>query len=116
TEEEAKRLSASRNLAKLKTALGRREGVPPVEDALAYPYSVDESAYVRQFSQYYIDGDPQQVKQGLDSISQTYQTCDLSVVTICYDFDARVRSYELIAEVCGLKEQCQEKLSFDTLE
>ena len=33
-------------------------------------------------------------------LSQT----DLSVVTICYGFEERVRSYELVAEACGIKD------------
>ncbi|MGQ4808631.1 hypothetical protein NKDENANG_02018 [Candidatus Entotheonellaceae bacterium PAL068K] len=103
TQDEAQRLAASRNLAKLKTALGRRGGIPPVAEALAYPYTMDERASIRQFSQSYIDGNPQQVKAQLEAISARYQTADISIVTICYDFADRVRSYQLVAEACGLK-------------
>jgi alkanesulfonate monooxygenase SsuD/methylene tetrahydromethanopterin reductase-like flavin-dependent oxidoreductase (luciferase family) len=105
TEDQARRLAASRNLARLKTTLGRPDGIPSVEAALAYPYTVEELAYIRQFSQSYIDGDPQQVKAQLEAISRLYQTTDLGIVTICYDFADRLRSYELVAEVCGLKHQ-----------
>ena len=30
-----------------------------------------------------------------------YQTDALSIVTICHDYAHRLRSYELVAEVCG---------------
>lgn len=103
TEAQARRLGRSRNLSRLRIVRGQRAGVPSVETAELYPYTADELAYIRQFSASYIDGDPQQVKAGLEAISRRYQTTDLSVVTICYDFADRVRSYELIAEVCGLK-------------
>jgi luciferase family oxidoreductase group 1 len=103
TEAEAQRLAASRNLAKLKSALGQRGGVPTVEEALHYPYTPQERAYIEDFSQAYIDGDPQQVKAQLAGVSETYQTADISIVTICYSFADRVRSYELVAEACGLK-------------
>lgn len=103
TTEEAERLATSRNLAKLKTALGQRGGIPPVETAVAYPYRPDELAYIAQFSQSYIDGDPQRVKAGLLDVAARYQTTDLSIVTICYGFEERLRSYELVADVCGLK-------------
>jgi luciferase family oxidoreductase group 1 len=105
TADQARRLASSRNLAKLKTALGRREGIPAIETALAYPYTTDDLAYIRQFSQSYIDGDPQQVKVQLDAISALYQTSDIGIVTICYAFADRVRSYELVAEAYGLKRQ-----------
>jgi luciferase family oxidoreductase group 1 len=103
TEAEAKRLAASRNLVRLRIVTGRRGGVPPVEEALAYPYTPQERAYLAQSTRANVDGDPQQVKAKLEAIADMYQTTDLSIVTICYDFAARVRSYELIAEVCGIK-------------
>jgi len=105
TEAEARRLATSRNLAKLKTALGQRGGVPSVDTALAYRYSFQELAYITEFSRSYIDGNPQQVKAGLEAIAEQYHTTDISIVTICYGFAERVRSYELVAEVCGLKPQ-----------
>ena len=103
TEEKARRLATSRNLAKLKTALNQRGGVPTIEEALNYPYTPEEQAYIEQFSHNYIDGDPEQVKAQLLAMSEQYQTTDISIVTICYDFEDRVRSYELVAEVCDLK-------------
>jgi len=103
TEEEAKRLAASRNLVRLRIVLGRRSGVPSVEEALAYPYTPQERAFIAEHNRTMVDGNPQQVKEKLEAIANLYQTTDLSVVTICYDFVARVRSYELVAEVCGLK-------------
>ena len=103
TEEEAKRLAASRNLVRLRIVTGRRSGVPPVEEALAYAYTPQERAYLAEFTRANVDGNPQQVKAKLEAIAELYQTTDLSIVTICYDFTARVRSYELVAEVCGIK-------------
>jgi luciferase family oxidoreductase group 1 len=103
TEDEARRLAVSRNLAKLKTVLGLRGGVPSVETALAYPYRHEELAYIAQFSQAYLDGNPQQVKEQLDAVATRYRTREISIVTICYGFAERLRSYELVAEVCGLK-------------
>lgn len=103
TEQEAKRLASSRNLVRLRIITGRRGGVPPVEEALAYPYSPQERAYIEHSAQTTVDGDPQQVKKKLEALAKMFQTDDLSVVTICYDFADRVRSYELVAEACGIK-------------
>jgi luciferase family oxidoreductase group 1 len=103
TEEEALRLATSRNLMKLRSALGVRSGVPSVEEALAYPYRPEELAYLDQVKQSYVDGNPQQVKAKLEDLAERYQTTDLTIVTICHGFAERVRSYELLAEVCELK-------------
>ena len=103
TTEAARRLGLSRNLMKLKTVLGQRGGVPAVETALAYRYSPQELAYIAEFSRAYIDGTPQEVRAGLEDIAARYKTTHLNVVTICHAFADRVRSYELLAEACGLK-------------
>jgi hypothetical protein len=66
---------------------------------------VEDVAYIRHFSASSIEGDPQQVKIQLEAIRAQYHTGDIGIVTVCYDFADRVRSYELVAEVCGLKAQ-----------
>jgi alkanesulfonate monooxygenase SsuD/methylene tetrahydromethanopterin reductase-like flavin-dependent oxidoreductase (luciferase family) len=111
TEEDARRLATSRNLAKLKVALGQRGGVPSVEAALAYRYRPEELAYITQFSTSYLDGTPAQVKEKLEAIADRYDTDDLGIVTICYDFEARVHSYELVAQECGLKSAAREEIA-----
>ena len=103
TEEEALRIASSRNLGRLKSVLGRSNGVPPIEEAMAYQYRADEWAFVQTYARNCVDGDPQQAKERLESIAEAYQTNDLSVVTICYNFADRLRSYELVAEACGVK-------------
>ena len=103
TEDEARRIAASRNLGRLYSVTNRAKGIPTVEEALNYPYQMNELAFIRQYSQVCVDGNPQQVKEKLERIAEIYQTGDLSVVTICHDFADRVRSYELVAEVCGLE-------------
>ena len=47
-------------------------------------------------------GYPQQAKKGLKEIAEMYQTWDLSIVTITHALSARVHSYELLANACGL--------------
>ena len=101
TEEEAIKLVQPRNLARLQNITGRAQGIPSVEQALAYQYTPDEYRFVQQYAQVCVDGDQQQVKAGLEDIAEMYQTNDLSIVTICHDYADRRRSYELVAEVCG---------------
>ena len=80
----------------------RAKGIPSVEEAQNYPYQSNELAYVEQYRRVCIDGDPAQVKEGLEKISERYQTPDLSIVTICHRYEDRLRSYELLSEECGL--------------
>ena len=102
TEKEAQRLAASRNLSRLFNITGRAKGIPSPEEAAGYLYQSDEAAFVKQYENVCIDGDPQQVKAGLERIAEMYQTPDLSVVTITHGLADRVHSYQLVAEVCGL--------------
>ena len=102
SEKEAMRLAASRNLSRLFNITGRGKGIPPPEEAASYLYQPDEAAFVKQYQDVCIDGDPEQVKAGLDRIAEMYQTPDLSVVTITHSLADRVHSYELVAEACGL--------------
>ncbi|MQG64445.1 MAG: MsnO8 family LLM class oxidoreductase, partial [SAR202 cluster bacterium] len=102
TEKEARRLSASRNLSRLFNITGRANGIPSPEDATKYLYRADEAAFVKQYQDVCVDGDPEQVKKGLEEIAEMYGTWDLSVVTITHALADRVHSYELLAEVCGL--------------
>ena len=101
SEEEALRLSASRNLSRLFNITGRANGIPSPEDAAKYIYRADEAAFVKQYQDVCVDGNPQQVKEGLEGISEMYQTPDLSVVTITHGLSERIRSYELLGEACG---------------
>ena len=105
TEEEALRLSSSRNLARLYSVTGRAKGIPPTEEAANYKYLSNEWAFVQQYARNCVDGDPEQVRERLEALSEDYQTRDLSIVTICHRFEDRVRSYELVAEACGIKHQ-----------
>ena len=69
---------------------------------MSYPYQSNEAAYMEQYRRLCVDGDPEQVKERLDAIAESYQTPDLSIVTICHDLEDRVRSYQLVAQACGV--------------
>jgi alkanesulfonate monooxygenase SsuD/methylene tetrahydromethanopterin reductase-like flavin-dependent oxidoreductase (luciferase family) len=48
-------------------------------------------------------GTPEKVRAGLEEVMESYGAEEVIVVTITYDHEARRRSYELIAEACGLQ-------------
>ena len=103
TEEEAIRIASSRNLGRLRSVTSRARGIPHPDEAVSYKYLANEWQFILQYMHNCVDGTPEQVKAGLQKVAEDYQTDDLSVVTICYHYEDRVRSYELVAEAFGLE-------------
>ena len=109
TEEEARYLASSRNLNKLRqlhlerpsepaSAGGdMRSGLLPPEEAAEYPLRETERAALSQLSVNYIDGDPDTVRDGIVNAADRYGTADIGIVTNCFAFEDRARSYELVA-------------------
>jgi luciferase family oxidoreductase group 1 len=102
TESEARRLAASRDLWRLRLDRGILGPIPTVEEALAYPYSASEMARVAFHRRRQIVGEPEQVKTRLLELAAVYGVDELVIVSICHDFAARRRSYELVAEAFAL--------------
>jgi luciferase family oxidoreductase group 1 len=105
TEVEAKRLARSRDLWIVRLYTGRPAAFPSVEEAESYPYTPQEAAIAEHGRRRTIAGDPEQVRERLLALAQEYGAEELMVVTITHDFKARLRSYQLLAEVFGLAER-----------
>ncbi len=56
-----------------------------------------------------IIGDPDKVREGIESVARDYGAEEVMVVTITHDHAARRRSYELIAEAFGLRSSATEE-------
>ncbi len=103
TDEEAQHLRQSRDLWLLRLYRGETQPVPTVEEAENYPYTERERAIVEQNRGRTIAGAPDQVRTQLEKLGRLYDIDEFVVVTICDRLEARLRSYELLAEVFGLK-------------
>ena len=103
TEKEARRLAATRNLWVLQLFSGRGGAFPSPEEALAYPYSEAERAQIRAIEARGIVGTAAQCKARLEKLAADYGADEIIVLTITYDFAARIRSYELLAKAFALK-------------
>ena len=101
TEEEAQRLASSSRMTLRLLGQGRLIPVPPVEKALRFLASQPSAVGARERRRRAIIGDPEQVREGLESVAREYGADELMVVTITHDHGARRRSYELIAEAVG---------------
>ena len=83
-------------------ARGIHKGIVSPETALAHQFTPEEQAFLGRSDRSAIQGTPDQVAERLDGIADSFATNELGVVTICHDFQARVRSYELLAERIGI--------------
>jgi luciferase family oxidoreductase group 1 len=102
TEEDAARLSASRNLWVVRLLTGRPIAFPSPEEALAYPFTDQERALLKTVESRSVVGTAAQVKDELLSLAKRHGADELVIVTITYDFESRLRSYELLAKEFGL--------------
>ncbi|MFH5182587.1 LLM class flavin-dependent oxidoreductase [Paenibacillus sp. TAB 01] len=100
TEEEAERLAfpvALRMLLIERGQFGRT--YLTMEEAAAYRLTEEDMAAVQAHRHNrMIAGDPEQVKRQLIQLSGDAQANELIVLTMLHDFEARKRSYELLAE------------------
>jgi luciferase family oxidoreductase group 1 len=102
TEERAQYLAKSRKLWRVQLEKGELGPYPTPEDADAYPYTAADLARIERRKGTSIVGTPEQVKQGIEALAARFGAAEVMVLTICHDFEARVRSYELVAEAFGL--------------
>ena len=98
TEEEAKYLCATRNLWVMQLLQNRAGAFPSPDEALAYPYTEADHAQIRGISARSISGSPAAVREKLENLAASYGAEELNILSITYDFSARVRSYQLISE------------------
>jgi luciferase family oxidoreductase group 1 len=102
TEDEAKRLAASRNLWVVRLLTGRPIPFPSPDEALDYPFTEHELRLLNSIEKRAIVGTPQQVRERLLALAKAHYAEELVVVTITYDYASRLRSYELLAEAFEL--------------
>ena len=105
TTEEARFVASSRQLMRADRylRLGLGSGLRPPEEAAKYPLTTEQRQYMAGLSKRNIDGDPVAVREGILQAAQDFGTTDIGIVTNCYRFDDRVRSYQLVAEAFGMK-------------
>ncbi len=102
TEEEVAYHAAPLRLSRINMARGIHKGIVSPETALAHEFTPEERAFLERSNRSAIQGTPDQVAARLDDIADLFGTHELGIVTICHDFQARVRSYELLAERVGI--------------
>jgi len=107
TEEEAKYHAAARDLWRVRLDQGHITPIPTPEEAMAYEYTEAERQRAAFHRRRNIVGTPEQVREKLDALLARYGVDEAMVVTITHDHAARLRSYELLAEVYDLAPQAE---------
>ncbi|MBA4536893.1 LLM class flavin-dependent oxidoreductase [Bacillus aquiflavi] len=98
TKEDAERIASSLDLSLLMIEQGMKSlGTPSPEKAAAYSYSPFELARVKENRKRMIVGDPKMVKEQIVALSEAYETDEVIIVSIMYDFHDKLKSFELIA-------------------
>ena len=77
--------------------------VPTVEEAKNYSYTDRERMIIEHNRPRTIAGDPDQVRAHTLELGDAYKVDEFVIVTISDSFDARLRSYELLAEAFALE-------------
>ncbi len=103
TDEEAQYLASSSRMAMRLLRQGQLIPVPPPEKAISYLRSIGQPTdHGFSDGRRGVIGSPQTVAATLREVAEAYGADELIVVTITHDHAARLRSYELIANVLEL--------------
>lgn len=100
--EEAQHIARSRKFD-LIAELHGVEGLLAPEDVLRIAMTEEEERHVAHWSQSFIEGGPELLRDAILDLARRYDTDDVLLVTNCYSFEHRVRSYRLLSEIFGLR-------------
>lgn len=106
TTEEAVRLALSNELWRMRIIRGEDRGIPTPEQAEqefpAAGFDLDRIRAEILDDPRVLVGDPDRVRDGLRRLAEHYHADEILIVTVTWSHEARVRSYELVAEAMGL--------------
>jgi luciferase family oxidoreductase group 1 len=102
TDDEVDALAATAALWRLQLEHGRPGPVPSPERAEAHAFTDEQLARNQKMRKHHAIGTPDVVAAKLHELADSYDTDELMLLTIAHDPAARRRSYELVAEACGL--------------
>jgi len=105
TTEKAEFMGSSRDISRINSLRGIHEPMVSPEEASLIKLSPVELQHLEQVNRYSIRGSPDTVRDQILEAARVYQTTDVSIVTNCYYFEDRLRSFELIAQAFDLPEK-----------
>ncbi len=103
SDDEAEFLAGSARLSFVRLRSGAPGRFPSPEEAAEYQFTPSEREIVRGWTGSHVVGSPSRVREQLEELAATTAADELMITTMVHGHDARVRSYELVAEVLGLE-------------
>lgn len=103
TDEKAELLARPLELTLLRFRQGRSARFPSVAEATDYPYTPEDREIIRYNRQRTFVGSPESVRARLSELAAQAGVEEIMVTTMMHDHADRRRSYELLAQVFGLK-------------
>ncbi|WP_404404446.1 LLM class flavin-dependent oxidoreductase [Jeotgalibacillus malaysiensis] len=99
TMEDAERIASSLDLSMVMLEQGMpSKGTPSPEKAMAYDYSHFERLRVLENRKRMVIGDIDHVEKELNRLAEEYETDEIMLTTIAYDFEDKLNSFKRIAE------------------
>ncbi|HJQ29286.1 MAG TPA: LLM class flavin-dependent oxidoreductase [Rubrobacter sp.] len=99
TEEHARGLASSMELAWVRMRSGKPAPLPSPEEALGYSYTAGERRLADAYRAMQVIGDPSAVGARIEEVAERTLADEVMVTTNVYDHGERLRSYERLAAV-----------------
>jgi len=99
TDREAERIATSQHQSFINLLRGTPSKIKPPVDDMDHVWTASEKLMVEQRMGGSIIGGPEKVRNGLRSVQELTRADELIVHAMIYDHAARLRSYEIVAEV-----------------
>jgi luciferase family oxidoreductase group 1 len=103
TDEQARWLAGSGRLAFVRLRTGRPGRLPSPEEAAAHEHSPLELEIARSWTSSHIVGSPEPVRTRLLELADRTGADELMITTMVHSHAGRLRSYELVARIMGLR-------------
>ncbi|WP_323703893.1 LLM class flavin-dependent oxidoreductase [Mammaliicoccus sp. Dog046] len=104
TDEQAEALAVTQDKWLLNISKGLGTQVQPPSEINRDNYSNDDLEIIKKNRERCIIGSPNTVKSQLQRLSEQYQTDEFMIITNIYDFAAKQKSYQLLAEVMEIED------------
>jgi luciferase family oxidoreductase group 1 len=98
SEEEAEYLATSMQLSWVRLQRGQFMPLPSPEEAAAYPWTEHERGVAAAYRRLQVVGTPQAVRERIHALVAETGADEVMVTTVVYSHEARLRSFELLAE------------------
>ncbi|WP_101844014.1 LLM class flavin-dependent oxidoreductase [Halobacillus sp. Marseille-P3879] len=108
TSEKAEELAASQDLWLLRVEKGVETRIPSIKEVKSLQLNEAQLKKIKYNRRRCIIGDPESVYKGLMELSARYDTDEMIIITNIFDFEAKKKSYKLIADYFNMRESRSE--------